>query len=224
MADNIRDVYSVVFTSLGEEKLVQQLNKVKKAADDMTHSLAAIQKLPGMNVAGGENASKLKSALKAVMDNEKIKQAAILKTEEVILKSDLRRIATDQKVADSLANNSLKFIALKQKEAQAKIEAERLYNQQFQKLLADEKEARAKMAAYVAADVAKDKAAKLKAADEYRQAFAKLRDWRDRLSVRLAIELPHLSMGMSDDLEAAIAEGATIVRIGTAIFGTRMVK
>ncbi len=30
-----------------------------------------------------------------------------------------------------------------------------------------------------------------------------------------------LSMGMSDDLEAAIAEGATIVRVGTAIFGSR---
>ncbi len=174
MADNIRDVYSVVFTSLGEEKLIQQLNRVKKAADDMTHSLAKIQSLQGMNVEAGANSSKLKSALKAVMDNEKIKQAAILKTEEVILKSDIKRIATDQKVADSLANNSLKFIALKQKETQAKIEAERLYNQQFQKLLADEKEARAKMAAYVAADVAKDKAAKLKAADEYRQAFAKL--------------------------------------------------
>ena len=122
MADNIRDVYSVVFTSLGEEKLIQQLNRVKKAADDMTHSLAKIQSLQGMNVEAGANSSKLKSALKAVMDNEKIKQAAILKTEEVILKSDIKRIATDQKVADSLANNSLKFIALKQKETQAKID------------------------------------------------------------------------------------------------------
>jgi pyridoxal phosphate enzyme (YggS family) len=56
------------------------------------------------------------------------------------------------------------------------------------------------------------------------QAFAKLRDWRDRLSVRLAFDLPHLSMGMSDDLEAAIAEGATIVRIGTAIFGARLMS
>lgn len=178
MADNIRDVYSVVFTSLGEEKLIQQLNRVKKAADDMKHSLTTIQNLPGMNVEAGANASKLKSALKAVMDYEKIKQAAILKTEEVILKSDIKtaesQIKTAQKVSESLASNSLKFIALKQKETQAKIEAERLYNQQFQKLLADEKEARAKMAAYVAADVAKDKAAKLKAADEYRQAFAKL--------------------------------------------------
>lgn len=57
-----------------------------------------------------------------------------------------------------------------------------------------------------------------------RQAFAQLGDWRDRLSARVAIDLPHLSMGMSDDLEAAINEGATIVRIGTAIFGARMVK
>jgi len=57
-----------------------------------------------------------------------------------------------------------------------------------------------------------------------RQAFAKLREWRDRLSLTLAIDLPHLSMGMSDDLEAAIVEGATIVRIGTAIFGARMVR
>jgi pyridoxal phosphate enzyme (YggS family) len=57
-----------------------------------------------------------------------------------------------------------------------------------------------------------------------RQAFAKLRDWRDRLSQALSNPLPHLSMGMSDDLEAAIVEGATIVRIGTAIFGARMVS
>jgi uncharacterized pyridoxal phosphate-containing UPF0001 family protein len=35
------------------------------------------------------------------------------------------------------------------------------------------------------------------------------------------LALPHLSMGMSDDFEIAIAEGATIVRIGTAIFGPR---
>jgi uncharacterized pyridoxal phosphate-containing UPF0001 family protein len=35
------------------------------------------------------------------------------------------------------------------------------------------------------------------------------------------LKLDTLSMGMSDDLEAAILEGATIVRIGTAIFGSR---
>ena len=35
------------------------------------------------------------------------------------------------------------------------------------------------------------------------------------------LDVDTLSMGMSDDLEAAVAEGATIVRIGTAIFGSR---
>lgn len=54
-----------------------------------------------------------------------------------------------------------------------------------------------------------------------RHAFAQLRAWRNRLANLLGIDLPHLSMGMSDDLEAAIVEGATIVRIGTAIFGPR---
>lgn len=54
-----------------------------------------------------------------------------------------------------------------------------------------------------------------------RLAFAQLRAWRDRLANLLGVNLPHLSMGMSDDLEAAIVEGATIVRIGTAIFGPR---
>lgn len=58
--------------------------------------------------------------------------------------------------------------------------------------------------------------------DLQRQAFAQLRAWRDRLANLSGIALPHLSMGMSDDLEAAIAEGATIVRIGTAIFGSRI--
>ena len=37
----------------------------------------------------------------------------------------------------------------------------------------------------------------------------------------LGPEMPHLSMGMSADLEAAVAAGATMVRIGTAIFGPR---
>lgn len=59
---------------------------------------------------------------------------------------------------------------------------------------------------------------------QQRQAFAQLRDWRDQLSQALDKPLPHLSMGMSDDLETAIAEGATIVRIGTAIFGARMLR
>jgi pyridoxal phosphate enzyme (YggS family) len=47
--------------------------------------------------------------------------------------------------------------------------------------------------------------------------FAALRALRDRLPLRL----PDLSMGMSGDYEAAIAEGSTLVRVGTAIFGAR---
>lgn len=56
---------------------------------------------------------------------------------------------------------------------------------------------------------------------QQRRAFAQLRAWNDQLAATLGLTLPHLSMGMSDDLEAAIDEGATIVRIGTAIFGPR---
>jgi len=52
---------------------------------------------------------------------------------------------------------------------------------------------------------------------EQRAAFARLRMLRDELP----LELDTLSMGMSQDLEAAIAEGATWVRIGTALFGAR---
>lgn len=48
-----------------------------------------------------------------------------------------------------------------------------------------------------------------------RQAFAVLRAAADRLA------LPVRSMGMSDDLEAALAEGATLVRVGSALFGAR---
>ena len=51
-----------------------------------------------------------------------------------------------------------------------------------------------------------------------RQPFARLREWQERLDIA---GLDTLSMGMSDDLEAAIAEGATLVRIGTALFGPR---
>ena len=50
-----------------------------------------------------------------------------------------------------------------------------------------------------------------------RQAFAKLRALKDSIN----LELDTLSMGMSDDLEAAVAEGSTWVRIGSAIFGAR---
>ncbi|HTU59135.1 MAG TPA: YggS family pyridoxal phosphate-dependent enzyme [Polyangiales bacterium] len=53
---------------------------------------------------------------------------------------------------------------------------------------------------------------------EQRAAFRRVRD----LAAELA--LPEISMGMSDDLELAIAEGATLVRVGTALFGPRPAK
>src|SRR5262245_36365143 len=53
-----------------------------------------------------------------------------------------------------------------------------------------------------------------------RQHFVRLRELKDGLIAR-GHALDTLSMGMSDDFEAAIAEGATIVRVGTAIFGRR---
>jgi len=51
--------------------------------------------------------------------------------------------------------------------------------------------------------------------------FATLRKWKEQLEERLSVKLPVLSMGMSHDFEAAIQEGSTEVRVGTAIFGTR---
>lgn len=56
--------------------------------------------------------------------------------------------------------------------------------------------------------------------EHQRQPFAQLRALQSRLR-ELGIETDTLSMGMSADMPAAIAEGATIVRIGTAIFGKR---
>ena len=59
--------------------------------------------------------------------------------------------------------------------------------------------------------------------EDARPHFAALRALRDREAAiaRPHVDLRELSMGMSGDLEAAIAEGATIVRVGTAIFGGR---
>jgi pyridoxal phosphate enzyme (YggS family) len=54
-----------------------------------------------------------------------------------------------------------------------------------------------------------------------RQSFAQLRKLRDQLNQQ-GLQLDTLSMGMSHDFAAAIAEGATMVRIGTAIFGARV--
>lgn len=53
-----------------------------------------------------------------------------------------------------------------------------------------------------------------------RHAFRLLRELKDEIQSQ-GIELDTLSMGMSNDMEAAIAEGSTMVRIGTAIFGAR---
>ncbi len=56
--------------------------------------------------------------------------------------------------------------------------------------------------------------------EKTRPYFRKLRELRDRLSSE-GFKLPELSMGMSNDFEVAIEEGATMVRVGTAIFGER---
>ncbi|MBI4642587.1 MAG: alanine racemase, partial [Deltaproteobacteria bacterium] len=51
--------------------------------------------------------------------------------------------------------------------------------------------------------------------------FRALRELRDRLRQLDLGPLPELSMGMSEDFEVAVEEGATLVRVGTAIFGRR---
>jgi PLP dependent protein len=55
-----------------------------------------------------------------------------------------------------------------------------------------------------------------------RRAFAALRALRGQLAQEFSTPLPVLSMGMSGDLAAAVAEGSTLVRIGTALFGARV--
>lgn len=57
--------------------------------------------------------------------------------------------------------------------------------------------------------------------EDARDCFRSLRELRDRLVDELRQPLPELSMGMSGDLEVAVDEGATLVRIGSAIFGAR---
>jgi pyridoxal phosphate enzyme (YggS family) len=54
-----------------------------------------------------------------------------------------------------------------------------------------------------------------------RRTFANLRVLRDALAARSGNPLRELSMGMSGDLDAAIAEGSTVVRVGTALYGPR---
>ena len=57
--------------------------------------------------------------------------------------------------------------------------------------------------------------------ERQRKVFNKLRELQNGLNQALDLTLDCLSMGMTDDLEAAVAEGATHVRVGTAIFGPR---
>ena len=54
-----------------------------------------------------------------------------------------------------------------------------------------------------------------------RPVFRKLRELKEQCEQLLGAPLPHLSMGMTGDFEVAIEEGATMVRIGTALFGER---
>ncbi len=59
------------------------------------------------------------------------------------------------------------------------------------------------------------------ASAQARTIFARLRELRDEAELRGGIGLPELSMGMTADAEAAAAEGATLIRVGTALFGPR---
>jgi len=61
----------------------------------------------------------------------------------------------------------------------------------------------------------------LEQAEQVRSYFRRLRELRDHLGKALGLALPVLSMGMSHDFEVAIEEGATEVRLGTALFGER---
>ncbi|HWN96603.1 MAG TPA: alanine racemase, partial [Methylomirabilota bacterium] len=57
--------------------------------------------------------------------------------------------------------------------------------------------------------------------EKVRSVFRRLRELKSECEQKLGAPLEHLSMGMSGDFEVAIEEGATIVRIGTALFGPR---
>jgi pyridoxal phosphate enzyme (YggS family) len=57
--------------------------------------------------------------------------------------------------------------------------------------------------------------------EDARSGFTRLRELRDETARRLGQPLPELSMGMSGDYEIAVEEGATLVRVGTALFGAR---
>jgi uncharacterized pyridoxal phosphate-containing UPF0001 family protein len=57
-----------------------------------------------------------------------------------------------------------------------------------------------------------------------REQFAGVRELAEGLRQATGLALPELSMGMTSDAEAAVAEGATLVRVGTAIFGPRPMR
>jgi PLP dependent protein len=58
-------------------------------------------------------------------------------------------------------------------------------------------------------------------AEASRKYFVQLRELRDRLQTEFHVDLAQLSMGMTEDFAVAVEEGATLVRVGTAIFGER---
>ncbi len=60
--------------------------------------------------------------------------------------------------------------------------------------------------------------------EDVRPYFVRLRELRDELEKEFSTSLPHLSMGMSHDFEIAVEEGATIVRVGTLLFGEREIE
>ena len=57
--------------------------------------------------------------------------------------------------------------------------------------------------------------------EDSRKFFAQIRELRDSLEKKFSLKLPQLSMGMTQDFPIGIEEGATLVRVGTAIFGER---
>jgi len=61
-------------------------------------------------------------------------------------------------------------------------------------------------------------------AEASRKYFVELRELRDRLQTEFHVDLAQLSMGMTQDFAIAVEEGATVVRVGTAIFGERSRK
>src|SRR5215813_2169973 len=61
-------------------------------------------------------------------------------------------------------------------------------------------------------------------AEASRKYFIQLRELRDRLQTEFRVDLTQLSMGMTQDFPIAVEEGATLVRVGTAIFGERLKK